>query len=106
MQAGLVVLVALVLLPFGKTMVVSALLGGAIALMANLLMFLMVFRPYRAQQPEKILATFYSAEIAKLIFTMAAFALIVLNIAPLSFAALIVAYFVIQVIPALLINYR
>ena len=103
-QGGLLVLIPLAILPLGATVAISGFLGGAIAFVSSLIMFLLVFRQYRAQQPEKVLAKFYSAEIAKLIFAMAAFAMIVLNVKPLSFATLILVYFVIQVLPALLIK--
>jgi F0F1-type ATP synthase assembly protein I len=106
LQFGFLILIPLILLPLGATVSLSGLLGGAIAFVSSLLMFALVFRHYRAQQPEKIVASFYSAEIAKLIFGMAAFVLVVLNVQPLSFATLILVYFFIQVIPALLINYR
>ena len=106
MQFGFLVLIPIILLPLGVTVSLSGLLGGAIAFISSLLMFAMVFRHYRAQQPEKIVASFYSAEIVKLIFGIAAFALVVLNVQPLSFATLILVYFFMQVIPALLINNR
>ena len=105
-QAGLILLIPLLLLPLGTTVAISGLLGGTIALGSSVIMFLMVFRQYRAQQPAKIVAKFYTAEIAKLIFAMAAFAVIVLNVQPLSFATVILVYFFIQVVPALIINYR
>ena len=106
LQGALLAVIPLTLLPLGSTVAISGFLGGAIAFVSSLIMYLLVFRQYRAQQPEKILAKFYSAEIAKLIIAMAAFAVIVLNVQPLSFASLILVYFVIQVIPALLINLR
>ena len=106
LQAGLLVLIPLLLLFDNVTVATSGLLGGAIAFFSSLIVFLLVFRKYRAQQPEKILAKFYGAEMVKLIFTMVAFAVIVFNVKPLNFASLILVYFVIQVIPALLINYR
>ena len=106
LQGGLLLLIPLVLLPMGSTVAFSGFIGGALAFFSSLIMFLLVFRQYRAQQPEKILAKFYSAEISKLIFAMAAFAVIVLNVRPLSFASLIMVYFIIQVIPAFFINYR
>lgn len=106
LQAGLFMLIPLALLPLDVTVAFSGLLGGAVAFISSLIMYFLIFRHYRAQQPEKVLAKFYSAEIAKLIFAMAAFAIIVLNVKPLSFAAVILVYFVIQVIPAILINYR
>jgi len=105
-QGGLLFLISVLLLFFGTTVAFSGFLGGSLAFGSSLLMYLIVFGRYRAQQPGRILAKFYSAELVKLIFTIAAFALIVLNVKPLSFAALILVYFFIQVIPALLINYR
>lgn len=104
LQFGFLVLIPILLLPLGMTVSLSGLLGGTIAFVSNLLMFALIFRRYRAQQPEKIVASFYSAEIVKLIFGIAAFALVVLNVQPLSFATLILVYFFMQVIPALLIK--
>ena len=106
LQFGFLVLIPIILLPLGATVSLSGLLGGSISFVSSLLMFAMVFRQYRAQQPEKIVASFYSAEIVKLIFGIAAFALVVLNVQPLSFATLILVYFFMQVVPALLINNR
>lgn len=106
LQFGFLVLIPLLLLPLGATVSLSGFLGGGIAFVSNLLMYALIFRHYRAQQPEKIVASFYSAEIVKLIFGIAAFALVVLNVQPLSFATLILVYFFMQVIPALLINNR
>lgn len=105
-QAGTLLIVIMVLIPFGRTVVVSGLLGGAIALGSSLIMFFSVFKPYRAQQPERILAKFYGAEIAKLIFAMVAFALIVINVKPLSFLTLILVYFMLQVLPVVIMNDR
>jgi len=106
LQFGFLVLIPLLLLPLGVTVSLSGFLGGAIAFVSSLLMFTLVFRHYRAQQPEKIVAKFYGAELAKLIFGIAAFALVVLNVQPLSFATLILVYFFMQVVPVLLINNR
>lgn len=105
-QFVLLVLIPLVLLPLGATVSLSGLLGGAIAFVSSLLMFALVFRRYRAQQPEKIVARFYSAEMAKLIFGIAAFAFVVINIQPLNFATLILVYLTMQVVPALMIKNR
>lgn len=105
-QGGLLILITALLLLFDTTAAISGFLGGSLAFSTSLLMYLIIFGRYKAQQPDRILAKFYSAELVKLIFTIAAFALIVLNVKPLSFAALILVYFFIQVIPAVLINYR
>ncbi|MBT8438416.1 MAG: hypothetical protein HKP55_07290 [Gammaproteobacteria bacterium] len=106
LQFAFLVLIPLLLLPLGVTVSFSGFLGGAIAFVSSVLMFALVFRQYRAQQPEKIVARFYGAEMAKLIFGIAAFALVVLNVQPLSFATLILVYFFMQVVPVLLINNR
>ncbi len=105
-QGGLLILITVMLLVFDTTVALSGFLGGTLAFSTSLLMYLIIFGRYRAQQPGRILAKFYSAELVKLIITVAAFALIVLNVKPLSCAALILVYFFIQVIPAVLINYR
>ena len=105
-QAILTVLLALILTPFGIELTLSAMIGGGIVVFTSLLVSRMVFKKYRAQQPEKMVAGFYSAEIAKLIITMAAFALIVLNIHSLNFLTLITVFFIIQVVPAVFIAAR
>lgn len=105
-QLVFLVLVPLFLLPVSTVISLSGFVGGAIAVFANIILYILVFRPYTAQQPGKMVANIYMAEIAKLIFTMAAFAFVVLNVQPINFAALIVVFFLIQVLPALLINYR
>ena len=97
---------ALALLPFGKNLAMSAMFGGGIVIFTGLIMSMMIFKRYRAQQPEKIVAGFFGAEIAKLIITMAAFALIVFNVQSLNFLTLITVFFIIQVVPALFLAAR
>jgi len=106
MQLAFCILLPVVLLPMGKIVVFSGFLGGLIAVSSSLIMLLGVFRKYTAQQPEKILANIYTAEISKLIFTVAAFAMIVLTVKPISYATLLIVYFIIQVVPAIFLNYR
>ncbi len=86
---------------FGATAAWSALLGGALALAANLLFALLVFRAYRAQEPGRLATRMYAAEAVKLLFVGLAFAAIFLWIRPLNVAALFVAFFLVQVLPPL-----
>jgi len=98
-------LLPIVLLVFDKTIAYSGFLGGLLAVVASSVMSLMVFRQYRAQEPEKVLAKFYSAEIVKIMITVTGFMLIIVLVNPLSFVTLIIVYFIIQILPAVLINY-
>ena len=99
-------LIPVALLPFGKTVVLSGFLGGLIAVTSTAMTMIMVFRQYTAQQPEKIVARLYGAQLSKMMFAIAAFALIMINVEPLSFATLLLVYFFIQVVPAIVMNYR
>ena len=105
-QVVLTAIVVLALVPFEKNLAMSAMFGGGIVIFTGIIMSVMVFKKYRAQQPEKIVAGFFSAEIAKLIITMAAFALIVFNVQSLNFLTLITVFFIIQVVPALFLAAR
>lgn len=105
-QLGCLILATLLLLPFDPTVSLSGLLGGCVAFFSTLIVYIKVFGVYRAQNPEKILAKFYGAAFVKLIFAIAAFAVILLNVQPLNIVALFIVYFFIQVIPALLVNFR
>jgi ATP synthase protein I len=105
-QAILTALITLTFVPFGTELALSAMLGGAIVIFTGIITSLMMFKKYRAQQPEKMVAGFYGAEIAKLIITMAAFALIVLNIESLNFLTLLTVFFIIQVVPAIYLAAR
>jgi ATP synthase protein I len=100
-QFVLTVLLSLALIPFGTDLALSALLGGGIVVFAGLIMAILIFKKYRAQQPEKIIAGFYGAQIAKLVFITAAFVLIILNVPFLNFLTLITVFFIIQVVPAM-----
>lgn len=89
-------------LVFGKLAAWSALLGGGIALTANVLFAAVVFASYRAAEPGSLVARFYAAEVLKLLFVGLAFAALFLWIKPLNVAALFVAFFVVQVVSPLL----
>lgn len=87
----------------------SAFLGGLIATLANGWFALKVFRSRKVDhqiihQPEKaaetLLATFYTGEIYKFIFTGAMFVIVFKLITPISVIALLATYFLIHLTPA------
>jgi ATP synthase protein I len=96
--------VALIGLMFGPRAGFFALLGGAIATIANALFAFWVFGRYRAAEPGKLLAQIYGGEVLKLGFIAGTFAAVIVWLEPLSPLALFGAFFVVQVLPPLLAN--
>ena len=105
-QAILVVVVALTGMMVGKTVALSAFLGGVIALGASVIFAFWVFAPYRAQQPGVLVTRFYIAEVGKLIFVACAFAVIIIWLRPLNAAALFVSFFLVQVVSPMLAHWQ
>ena len=103
-QAIATLLAALIGLAFGLREAVFALIGGVIATLANALFAYWVFGRYRAAEPGKLVSQFYGAELLKLAFIAAAFAVVIIGSDALSPVALFGAFFVVQVLPPLLAN--
>ena len=101
-QGALLCLLTLVALLLGKTVALSAFLGGSTALAANALFAFWVFAPYRAQQPGALVTRFYAAEIGKLVLVGLSFAAIFIWLRPLNAAALFVSFFLVQVVSPVL----
>lgn len=80
----------------------SALAGGAIATLANAFFSGWVFADYRAQQPNKLVARLYGAEIAKLVLVGLLFAGAVQWIDPLSGGALFGVFLFVHLMPGLM----
>lgn len=81
---------------------VSALAGGLIATIANAFFSFWVFADYRAQQPSRLVARLYGAEIAKLVLVGLMFAGAVQLIAPLSGGALFGVFLCVHLVPGFL----
>ena len=81
---------------------ISALAGGLIATIANAFFSFWVFADYRAQQPDKMVARLYGAEIATLVLVGLLFAGAVQIIDPLSGGALFGVFLCIHLMPGLL----
>jgi ATP synthase protein I len=79
----------------------SGLIGGGIATLGNALFAHRVFVRYQAQEPGRLLARFYGAEIQKLILTGLLFAAAVVWIKPLSLGALFGMFLFVQMVPIL-----
>ncbi len=100
-QFGATAAISVLVLPIGWVYTYSALIGGLIAALANGYFATRIFRPYRAQDPDKLLRSLYGAEIKKLLLTGLMFVAAILGIAPLSMVALFGGYLVIQLVPVL-----
>ncbi len=99
-QLGATAAISVLVLPIGWVYTSSVLLGGLIAALANGYFATRIFRPYRAQKPEKLVFSFYGAEIKKLSLTGLMFVGAILWVDPLSIGALFAGYLIIQLVPA------
>jgi ATP synthase protein I len=104
-QFGASILIALLLLLVSGIQAKSALAGGLIAASTNGLSALKAFARYRAQEPGKVLARLYGAELQKLLLTALLFAVAVISLHPLSVGALLGAYLLVQVLVPLIVLY-
>ena len=103
-QAIAAVLIAAISSAFGVWAALSALLGGAVATVANALFALWVFGRYRADEPGKLTGQFYGGEFLKLGFIAIAFAVVIIWLKPFSPLAFFGAFFLVQVVPPMLAN--
>lgn len=88
-----------VALPFDARVALSLLIGSAVCLLATAVFAFWVFRRYSAQRPEMLVMRFYGAEVVKLALVLGLFAIAFAMIDGLNVAALLAAYFVVQVLP-------
>ncbi len=88
------------LLIIDYTMAYSALAGGMIATLANGWFALKVFRVKPNETAETLLATFYTGEIYKFVFTGAMFVIVFVVIETLNVVAFLGLYFLIHMTPA------
>jgi len=96
------IVLSAILLIFDRVVAYSSLVGGLIATLANAWFAIKVFRVTPTVAAETLLTTFYVGEIYKFIFTGAMFVMAFVLIKPLNIVALLVTYFLIHMIPAVL----
>ncbi|RTZ73048.1 MAG: hypothetical protein DSZ02_08195 [Gammaproteobacteria bacterium] len=101
-QVFMLLPVSLGALVFGELAAWSALIGGMVALAANVLFAVVVFGNYQAAQAGSLVVRFYAAEVLKLVVVGLAFAALFIWMKQLNVAALFVAFFVVQVVSPLL----
>ena len=80
------------LLAFGPVLAYSAACGGLAYIVPNLVFARFAFRHSAAEAPELALRWFYFGEAVKLLLTAMLFALIMLYLKPLHFAAMILTF--------------
>lgn len=95
------IVLAALLLGYDLIAAYSGLIGGMIATLANGWFALKVFSA-RNTQPVQALRSFYWAEINKLIMVGAMFIAVFVMLRPVNAAALLAAYFLVHMVPALL----
>lgn len=93
---------ALISLPFGRSVAVSALIGAGACLLANSLCAMLVFRDYQAQHPERLLLRIYGAEVAKLAVIIGLFGAAIIALDGLNIPAMLAAYLIAQVASTLI----
>ena len=93
--------IAIFLLVFDRVYFWSALTGGMIATLANAYLAWKVFAKLQESKPEKILVTYYGAEVSKIVLTVMLFTAAIVMIKPLSMITLLGVYFFNQFVPAL-----
>jgi ATP synthase protein I len=99
-QSALSLVLFAAALPFGLSVALSFLIGGAVCLVANSVFAFWVFRQHRASEPGLLLMRFYAAELVKLSVILGLFAMAFAMIEGLNLPALFAAYFAVQVLPA------
>lgn len=98
-QLGTTLAISVALLVVDKVYFVSALAGGLIATLANAYFAWKVFAKQQESNPEQILATYYGAEVGKIILTVMMFVGAIVLIKPLSIITLMGVYLFNHMIP-------
>jgi ATP synthase protein I len=99
-QFGLSLALAAALVFWGDVLAYSALIGGLVAASGTALFALGVFGRYQAPQPGALAGRLVAAELLKLAWAAALFLLAVRTVHPLSPAAMFLAFFAVQLVPA------
>ena len=102
MQVWLAIALTGAALLFGPSVAWSVFIGAGVCILANLVFALWVFRSYRAQEPGALVLRFYGAEIVKIAVILALFVAVFALVEGLQVPALLGAYFIVQVVPALI----
>lgn len=89
-------------LPFGGSVALSVLIGSGSCLLANTVSAAWIFRAYRAQERERLVLRFYTAEILKIASVLALFTLAWTTLDDLNIPALLGAYVATQVMSTLI----
>ena len=91
-------ILSFVLLPLGRDMSLSALLGGLTCSIPNAYLLWKAFRYSGARSAQKIAKSFYQGEAGKFVLTATAFILIFTLVKPIEPLALFGAFFLVQMV--------
>lgn len=98
-QFGTTLAISFALLVIDAVYFSSALAGGLIATLANAYFAWKIFARQQESNPQQILATYYGAEVGKIILTVMMFAGAIVLIKPLSIVTLMGVYMFNHMIP-------
>jgi ATP synthase protein I len=98
-QLLVTLLVSGLLLIFDGVLAGSALAGGLIAILGHAYFAWKVFGRQQETRPEQILATYYRAEVGKIVLTVMLFTGAIVMIKPLSIVTLLGVYLINHMIP-------
>jgi len=99
MQFTATIVISVLLLVFNVIWFWSALTGGLTATLANAYFAWKVFAKQQETEPGKILATYYGAEVSKIVLTVMLFIAAIVMIKPLNIIALMGMYLFNQFTP-------
>jgi len=99
MQFTATIVISVLLLVFNVIWFWSALIGGMTATLANAYFAWKVFAKQQETEPGKILATYYGAEVSKIVLTIMLFIAAIVMIKPLNIIALMGMYLFNQFTP-------
>ncbi len=105
LQAVLTLILALSGLALSRETALSILIGGGACILATALFAATVFGPYQAGRPGALLGRIVGAEIGKLILLVGIFVFAIAKVKGLVVPAMLGAYFVAQVLPAMIAPY-
>ncbi len=103
-QSLLSIISAAIVLPFGVLVARDMLCGGSVAVLGSAVLAYFTSGEYRAARPDAIVRHFYLGQLARFSVIVGAFAIIMLVVSDINPVALLAAFFIVQVLPLVVVN--
>ena len=91
-------------MPFGILVARDVLCGGMAAILGNLALIRWVFKRYRASYPGALIKQFFIGESVRFAVIVVIFLAVIQGFDDVNMVALLAAFFIVQVVPAILAN--